>query len=405
MARLRGLLLSYLSCAARGALLCTLRQPAVLPRAAASSSHLAPPPLPGPRPPASQAIYATAQLRSTLACPTIPGNLILGEGTVRAIATALEAALGSGEAATAQAAAALAKVEAQEGLGEAAAPLAGAEAPAVQEGIHIQANQVRGCERPLLRCPLGGTRSVCSPPRLPCWSPAAAPSILALPPLACRTTPPRSWLLVCPPHCSSASIWVCLRPTPPLWARTCRAPTSCAAQRWMRLRWPPLWRRWSRATPRCAPALPRSPTAPGCSASRPRSRCGAALGGQRCAPGQRGHPLPRPPCCRGWPAACRRLLLSWVGCSSLCKCPALPCPPSWLQAAAFVEVQTAYVAEHLGAALARQLSASLSTVLSHDMSAGSPQVGVGMRSRQLPGARLRAVFLISAPAQVGRRIR
>ena len=39
-----------------------------------------------------------------------------------------------------------------------------------------------------------------------------------------------------------------------------------------------------------------------------------------------------------------------------------------------MEVQTAYVAEHLGAALARQLSASLSTTLSHDMGAALPQV-------------------------------
>lgn len=90
-----------------------------------------------------------------LACPAIPGNLILGEGTVRACAAALEAVLGGGEAASAKAAAALAKIEAQEGLGEAAAPQAGAEALPVQD---IETNQARGRESCL---PLGFPAVLC----------------------------------------------------------------------------------------------------------------------------------------------------------------------------------------------------------------------------------------------------
>ena len=90
----------------------------------------------------------------------------------------------------------------------------------------------------------------------------------------CRTTQPRSWRQECPPRCSSATIWACSRPTPPLWARTCRALMSSAEQRWTHLRWPPLWRRWLRATLRCAPVSSRRQTAPGCSVSHPRSRCG-----------------------------------------------------------------------------------------------------------------------------------
>lgn len=100
-----------------------------------------------------------------LACPAIPGNLILVEGTVRAIATALEGVLGDSEAARVKAAEALARIEAQEGLGEAAPPRVCAEVPAV-EGIAVDQVRSAFAAPPLLHCmaaPRHALRCACLP--------------------------------------------------------------------------------------------------------------------------------------------------------------------------------------------------------------------------------------------------